>query len=623
MKIISIRQFGNLISEYDIQEGQELLVGRDESCQIILNNDKSISRQHLKISLNNDQLHIEVLSKYSEFLFRGKPYSQLQIECEQAIQLNSYEISLNEKELKEVTSSQIIENTENTIVTSQFLKPFIKILKDKIEVHEMELEGAFWVAGRDSACHLLIRDPRVSRRQFEISLLGDQYYIKDLGSVNGTLLNGKEIESKDPVLLSSGDEISVLDNKVVFELRDPTFQEKVQYTSELLPSPILQNLGVSNDVQHQQPNRQQPGVVQPSATFKSKYEKNKKTILIGAIAVLAVIIAFSPDKKDSQKERQVASSKAGTAFDQLPPEQKAIVKQTYQLATNLFKQGKYELAQQEISKIYQYVPEYEDSKTVETFIQEAIISKQELEKADRIEKQKAEIEQKIDDQYRICKQKINSQSTVEQLETCLLPVMEFNPDHPKLSELRNQVQQIVDDRNIQDANRADYISRSKKTEALFQKAEQVYRSGDLLAAIQSYKAVIRATTPDPKSLKSVSSRRIASIENNIAKQISDVMRESDKLYSQKDLKGAIVVLQSAQKVNPDNEDIKSKTAKIKNELKKEMSVYFQEAILEESVGNVEVAKQKWLKIIELDVKSGDYYSKAKMKLKKYGAYVEN
>ena len=622
MKIISIRQFGNLISEYEINEGQELLVGRDDSCQIILNNDKSISRQHLKITLMNGLLNIEVLSKYSEFLFRGKPHSQLQIENDQAIQLNSYEITLNEKELKEVTSSNLLENTENTFVSTQFLKPFIKIYKDKIEMHEMELEGAFWVAGRDSACHLLIRDPRVSRRQFEISFLGDQYYIKDLGSVNGTLINGKEIDSKDPILLSSGDEISVLDNRVVFELRDPTFQEKVNYTSDLLPNPVLQNFAISTELSHAPQAKVNPS--QQTQKFKFDYQKNKKTILIGAVAMLAVIIAMPQDKKDSKTDRKVAStSKHGPVFDQLPAEQKVIVKQTYQLSKNLYMQGKYELARQEVSKIYQYVPEYEDSKELETVIQQAILSKQEIEKADRIEKQKAEIEQKIDEQYQVCKQKINSQSTVEQLESCLLPVMEFNPDHPKITELRNQVQLIVDDRNIQDANRADYIARSKKTEALFNKAEQVYRSGDLLAAIQSYKVVIRATTPDPKSLKSVASRRIASIENGILNKISNVMKESDKLYAQKNLKEAVVLLETAQKVNPDNEDIKSKSSKIKNELKKEMSVYFQEAILEESVGNVEVAKQKWLKIIELDVKSGDYYSKAKMKLKKYGAYVEN
>jgi hypothetical protein len=52
---------------------------------------------------------------------------------------------------------------------------------------------------------------------------------------------------------------------------------------------------------------------------------------------------------------------------------------------------------------------------------------------------------------------------------------------------------------------------------------------------------------------------------------------------------------------------------------------YQEGILEESFGNVEGgeskagAKDKWKKILDLDVSDGEYYKKAYIKLKKYGA----
>ncbi|MNU08930.1 hypothetical protein D3C72_2552040 [compost metagenome] len=52
---------------------------------------------------------------------------------------------------------------------------------------------------------------------------------------------------------------------------------------------------------------------------------------------------------------------------------------------------------------------------------------------------------------------------------------------------------------------------------------------------------------------------------------------------------------------------------------------YQEGILEESFGNVDGgeskagAKDKWKKILELDVSDGEYYKKAYIKLKKYGA----
>jgi pSer/pThr/pTyr-binding forkhead associated (FHA) protein len=48
----------------------------------------------------------------------------------------------------------------------------------------------------------------ISVRHFRIYYVGGQWYIEDLGSTNGTLLNGQEIRKKGPVPLKPGDVIS-------------------------------------------------------------------------------------------------------------------------------------------------------------------------------------------------------------------------------------------------------------------------------------------------------------------------------------------------------------------------------------------------------------------------------
>jgi len=48
----------------------------------------------------------------------------------------------------------------------------------------------------------------ISVRHFRIYYVGGQWYIEDLGSTNGTLLNGQEIRKKGPAPLKSGDVIS-------------------------------------------------------------------------------------------------------------------------------------------------------------------------------------------------------------------------------------------------------------------------------------------------------------------------------------------------------------------------------------------------------------------------------
>lgn len=54
------------------------------------------------------------------------------------------------------------------------------------------LEGKMLV-GRELAAHVVLRDPNVSRRHAEIAFRGGEYVLTDLGSTNGTSVNGKPV----------------------------------------------------------------------------------------------------------------------------------------------------------------------------------------------------------------------------------------------------------------------------------------------------------------------------------------------------------------------------------------------------------------------------------------------
>jgi predicted component of type VI protein secretion system len=69
------------------------------------------------------------------------------------------------------------------------------------------LEKASLVIGRDETCDLVIQDRQVSRQHATISLEDDGYIIRDLGSKNGTFINGQSLEI--PHLLQDGDEIQI------------------------------------------------------------------------------------------------------------------------------------------------------------------------------------------------------------------------------------------------------------------------------------------------------------------------------------------------------------------------------------------------------------------------------
>jgi predicted component of type VI protein secretion system len=70
--------------------------------------------------------------------------------------------------------------------------------------------------GRSRQCDVVIDDPNVSRRHAEIRPRGGSWVLTDLGSTNGSSLNGRRIDS--PEVIRPGDEIELGTSVLRFEL---------------------------------------------------------------------------------------------------------------------------------------------------------------------------------------------------------------------------------------------------------------------------------------------------------------------------------------------------------------------------------------------------------------------
>ena len=74
--------------------------------------------------------------------------------------------------------------------------------------HQVEVTSVL-VLGREAA-DLVIEDPQVSRRHASVRPAGDSLEIEDLGSLNGTWVNGARVTGK--VRLALGDQVRVGDS---------------------------------------------------------------------------------------------------------------------------------------------------------------------------------------------------------------------------------------------------------------------------------------------------------------------------------------------------------------------------------------------------------------------------
>ena len=67
--------------------------------------------------------------------------------------------------------------------------------------------GTTFVMGRDPACNLLIQDEMASRRHMQVSFTGQDMVLQDLGSANGTFVNGARLTGSRP--LTARDDVRV------------------------------------------------------------------------------------------------------------------------------------------------------------------------------------------------------------------------------------------------------------------------------------------------------------------------------------------------------------------------------------------------------------------------------
>ena len=151
--------------------------------------------------------------------------------------------------------------------------------------------------GRDLSNDITVGDPEVSRRHARFFIQDDNAFIEDLGSTNGTFLNGERISS--PKQLRTGDVITFGENIVMVyekggESGDAEFvtQHSIDTTDDEMPPQFMDD---EPKYYHEEPEPQ--GFEEPAPVRPVKQKRDGfptwLIILIIAIVVLACVIAVT------------------------------------------------------------------------------------------------------------------------------------------------------------------------------------------------------------------------------------------------------------------------------------------------------------------------------------------
>ncbi len=133
------------------------------------------------------------------------------------------------------------------------MNPRLRIETGTLRGREFELSRAF-VVGRAQSCDLVLSDDSCSRLHARFTPEGDRVKLEDLGSTNGTLVNG---ERKGLHILEEGDRITIGDTSFLYRrgefdatktvILSSTVRDTATIASELALDPKPKDLGTENE----------------------------------------------------------------------------------------------------------------------------------------------------------------------------------------------------------------------------------------------------------------------------------------------------------------------------------------------------------------------------------------
>ena len=490
------------------------------------------------------------------------------------------------------TSSNFESNADKTVVHTSPLKAYIVVEKDKkSSIEKTEITSESWVVGRDKECNTVIKTKTLSRFHFEITHQKANYYITDLGSTNGTRLNEKKLKAKSSIRLKSGDSIRVKSIKIKFYLSKKSLDSEIHLPA--LPSP--------------------PQIQSPS----SRQIRHKKRVwILAAISFGVFVLALSLYQS---KDKQTPSTH--TKNSPTSNAEKEILEDMLKLAQFHFSKGKYQLCLEEIKKIKAINPDYKHTKSMETYCSQSYkIQQDKLLKQIKIQEQ-AELEGKLLKITQGCKKQFDEQQIdLAGLEKCLYPAIVINPQHHYIVNVKAHAESIQEAKKEKVRKQKNYQRLLKKGTKKYNDALKLFQKKQWKEAIDTLDDFIEFKFSGTNYLKkeAKNKRKIAKLK--LSELITALLNQGETAIDEKDYKKAYTTANKVIFIYPKHKKAKALKEKAFKLIKKEAKNLYQDAIFEESVGNIAIAKDKWKEILKISLPGETYYERAKDFLRKYGDY---
>lgn len=185
-------------------DADEITIGRGNRNTIIIR-DNEVSRDHLRLVRVENGFEIEDTGSSNGTFIDGQPLDDVRMLDDHAVIELGDSITLEYWPGDPEESAAVVSTQANYPTNSQTY--LIVTVHSDEQPAVYPLTGVVSVVGRSTTCDIVIVEPEVSREHFRITLTPGGYLVDDMGSTNGTYVNGRRLQ--DTYQLQYGDVLQI------------------------------------------------------------------------------------------------------------------------------------------------------------------------------------------------------------------------------------------------------------------------------------------------------------------------------------------------------------------------------------------------------------------------------
>lgn len=167
----------------------------------------------------------------------------------------------------------------------------LKVLHDKANVKQVKLLPVTLI-GRSTECNLKIASSQVSRNHCRITLADDAVFVEDLGSANGTLVDGQPLPAHQPTAIAPGTHLIVGPAEFQIDFVAPSSPTLVLNRSSSPVAPELPSTEMIFPVTS--PNASFPAVAPAAIVAQAASEAAVAPVPVATPAIVAQEVVAAP-----------------------------------------------------------------------------------------------------------------------------------------------------------------------------------------------------------------------------------------------------------------------------------------------------------------------------------------